>query len=503
MIRIKDLYEKIVSPKSTDVVKIASALPVLEEMSSLLDLLASPWAMVVKDMIPFAPAAIAILQQFKDELSVEECVVFIAQVAYLESWQEEIKQKPDWWGKVKEDLPSPKFDEKLFALGEMEIDSAGLMAILDELPTSELMARFNGILSTRLQELGLEESDSRAIVLRVAGRTDRYLHQILADNADQVEVLAEFSHTGELDKTKYYASIDRYLATEIAPLPNEILFETEHLQLTIGDIYVSLNVQPLAQDGSPTAQPPMPIKTWAVDRLLDPKSNKILLVEGMAGSGKSTFCRMFADYTRRKLPFIPILIRLRKLSSILQERDYFGKYANDQTFTQTLDVLLKDSGFVYDGWLTNKNQRCLFLLDGWDELGSAESIDLLGQVERFQERSHHRCLITSRTLAIKNLERSIFDPDCLERVELINTIDRKSWLDKWEAKFGLVDRQGLEKFIQTYSQDTHEIGDSSIDANLVGEPLRLYLLGRIYQENQHQVTDRLLREFRLKSMSRI
>jgi hypothetical protein len=491
MIRIKDLYEKIVSPKSNDVVRSESALPALGEMSSLLDLLASPWAMVVKDMIPFAPAAIAILQQFKDELSVEECVVFVAQVAYLESWQEEVKQKPDWWGKVKEDLPSPKFDEKLFALGEMEIDSAGLMAILHELPTSELMARFNAILSTRLQELGLEESDTRSIVLRVAGRTDRYLHQILAENAERVEVLAEFSHTGGLDTSKYYASIDRYLATEIAPLPDEILFETEHLKLTLGDIYVSLNVQLLEQDGSPTSQVPMPIESWAIDRLLDPKCNKILLVQGIAGSGKSTFCRVFADYTRRKLPFIPILIRLRKLRSIAQ------------TFTQTLELFLKDSGFIYDGWLTNKNQRYLFLLDGWDELGAAESIELLEQVARFQERSHHRCLITGRTLAILDLDRCIFDADHLERVELTETIDHNPWLDKWEAKFGILDRQGLEKFLQIYFQTTDDLAHRSIDSNLVGEPLTLYLLGKIYRESQLQPIDRLYQEFRLKSMSRI
>ncbi len=491
MIRIKDLYEKIVSPKSNDVVRLESALPALGEMSSLLDLLASPWAMVVKDMIPFAPAAIAILQQFKDELSLEECVVFVAQVAYLESWQEEIKQKPDWWGKVKEDLPSPKFDEKLFALGEMEIDSAALMAILDELPTSELMARFNAILSTRLQELGLKESDTRSIVLRVAGRTDRYLHQILADNADRVEVLAEFAQTGGLDTRKYYASIDRYLATEIAPLPDEILFKTEHLQLTIGDIYVSLDVQLLEPDGSPTPQAPMPIESWAIDRLLDPKCNKILVVQGIAGSGKSTFCRMFADYTRRKLPFIPILIRLRRLRSI------------EETFTQTLEFFLTDSGFIYDGWLTNKNQRCLFLLDGWDDLGAGESnglpsasaIELLEQIERFQERSHHRCLITTR-MAIEDLDRSIFDGDRLERVELTRMNDRHPWLDKWEAKFGLVDRQRLEKFLDTYSEDP------KISTSL-GEPLTLYLLGRIYRESQLQPIDRLLQEFRLKSMSRI
>jgi hypothetical protein len=227
-IRVKDLYEKIVAFKSTNIVKTEAEsgtarldlsqnhghISALGGMSSLLDLLSSPLAVLVKDTIPLAPVAIAILQQFKHELTLEECVVFVAQVAYLESWEEEVQEKLDWWHKVIYDRPSPKFEQKLLDLGEMEIDRSATLNILDRLLSSDLMARFNDILSIRLQELGLDERDARIVVLRVAENTPRYFHRILADNIDRVKVLGEFYKAKE---TEVNTSTARQLQTDIDP----------------------------------------------------------------------------------------------------------------------------------------------------------------------------------------------------------------------------------------------------------------------------------------------
>jgi hypothetical protein len=230
-IRIKDLYAKIVSPKSGEGVKPSSAsdlnqsqddLSVLGGMSSLLDLLSSPLAVLVKDTIPLAPVTIAILQQFKHELTLEECVVFVAQVAYLESWEEEVQEKLDWWHKVIHDRPSSKFEQKLLDLGEMEIDRAQAMTILHQLPSSDLMARFNDILSLRLQELGLDEVDARIVVLRVAGNTPLYFHRILTENIDRVKVLGEFYQTKERNVDPDDAIVNPQLQTDIIP-PTELL----------------------------------------------------------------------------------------------------------------------------------------------------------------------------------------------------------------------------------------------------------------------------------------
>ncbi len=220
-IRVKDLYKKIVSSKSSEIVTVEAesdlseshrTISVLGGMSSLLDLLSSPLAVLVKDTIPLAPVATAILQRFKYELTLEECVVFVAQVAYLESWEEEVQEKLDWWHKVIYDRPSPKFEQKLLDLGEMEIDRSAAMSILDELPSSDLMARFNDILSIRLQELGLDEADAQIVVLRVAVNTPRYFHRILAENIDEVQVLEEFYKPVRMDVDKYDNS---YLQPEI------------------------------------------------------------------------------------------------------------------------------------------------------------------------------------------------------------------------------------------------------------------------------------------------
>jgi hypothetical protein len=229
MIRIKDLYEKIVSSKSTAVVRTGAGLATvgldlnesqghisaLGGMSSLLDLLSSPLAVLVKDTIPLAPVAIAILQRFKYELTLEECVVFVAQVAYLESWEEEVQEKLDWWHKVIYDRPSPKFEQKLLDLGEMEIDRSAAIDILHQLSASDLIARFNDVLSTRLQELGLDEADALIVVGRVAENTPRYFHRILAENIDNVKVLGEFYKT---EGKGVNTSDDRYLQPDIPPV---------------------------------------------------------------------------------------------------------------------------------------------------------------------------------------------------------------------------------------------------------------------------------------------
>jgi hypothetical protein len=62
--------------------------PYVTEMSSLLDVLNSPIAAVVKDVIPFAPIAVTILQIICDatkrEPTLEQCVALMSQAAYLD-----------------------------------------------------------------------------------------------------------------------------------------------------------------------------------------------------------------------------------------------------------------------------------------------------------------------------------------------------------------------------------------------------------------------------------
>jgi uncharacterized protein YjbI with pentapeptide repeats len=503
MSKIKDLYGKIVSTRSTEVVKTGaelvkalldwakalkenkSALPDLGEISSLLAVLNSPLAMVVKDTVPFAPLVLTILKQFQHELNLEECVTFIAQAAYLESWQAELTQQPDWLQKVDLHRESTTIAPKLKALGELEIRSAVKTSVLQSLPSSELVVKFNEILTARLEELGVSTAEAQRISLVVAQNAPRYLHQQIAESAKKVEVLAQLYNNGGVEAENFYSSIDEYVAAKIKPLPELAVFDEAELKLK--NIFVQLDVQPLTQDGKPKQTAPISIGTWAINSLLNPTSHKILFVQGEAGRGKSAFCRMFAAYVQRQIPFTPILIRLRDLKTL------------ENYFTKTLEAHLQNWSFTHkNDWLADKNQRFLFLLDGFDELlleGRATGglKEFLGQIEGFfNENCHHRCLITGRPLALQGLERSAFRSECLERVELMKmtSFQHDAWLNRWAVKFGQTERQTFEQFLQACPPDIYDRSQpQQANTNLVGEPLMLYLLARMHRAGAIQASE--------------
>ncbi len=75
--------------------------------------------------------------------------------------------------------------------------------------------------------------------------------------------------------------------------------------------------------------------------------------------------------------------------------------ALENNLTDTLENYLEAVDFVKSnsGWLTDKNTRFLFLLDGFDELllegrVSGGLKDFLQQVEDFQRNSNHRFVVT-------------------------------------------------------------------------------------------------------------
>jgi uncharacterized protein YjbI with pentapeptide repeats len=173
------------------------------------------------------------------------------------------------------------------------------------------------------------------------------------------------------------------------------------------------------------------------------------------------------------LAFTPILIRLREILKL------------GNNLTETLENHLENWNFTKDSkWLTNKNQRFLFLLDGFDELllegrSTGGLKDFLEQVERFQANSHHRIIITGRPLAIQGLERSTFQrKGCIERAKILPMNDtlRNEWLKKWGVKFGEEKQTTFGQFLKACPDD--------IRNQLAREPLLLYVLGRIHREGE-------------------
>jgi Pentapeptide repeats (8 copies)/NACHT domain len=381
MVKPRELLIKLFSKDSTELVKtgaestkavfelgkaikenkgtLAELQPYLGQISSLLDILNSPWRQVIKEGIPFASLAMTLLslgcEQLKQDPSLESCVVLVTQAAYLASWQAELELNPDLLRGKDLTKESKQIDRNFKKLADIEIDRATATQVITALPSSDLVRQFNQILVDRLVESGVDSLAASRFADRVAWGAPRYVNQMVAEHTEKIKVLAEVYRNGGKEVLAHYASIDDYLRDRIQPLPSEQVFDEKNLQLR--EIYVPLEIQPLAPSGENTSALPQPIEAWAIDKLLDSESKAILFIQGEAGRGKSVFCRMFADLVRQELAFTPILIRLREILTL------------GDTLTETLQQYLENFDFSKGkSWLIDKNQRFLFLLDGFDEL---------------------------------------------------------------------------------------------------------------------------------------
>ncbi|MBD1853175.1 pentapeptide repeat-containing protein [Cyanobacteria bacterium FACHB-502] len=468
--------------------KVEVLRPYIGEISSLLDVLNSPLAQVIKDTIPFAPLAITVLklvaESTKKEPTLEQCIMLVSQTAYLDSLRSLLKPYAQQLGQRKQKQASETIARQLKQLGEKEFSDQDTKDALLNFPNSRLAQEFNRILKARLEEAGFLKHRAASLTSRIAWNTPRYINAALAQNADTLKPLAELHRNGGREVLERYSSIDTYLAERIKPCPNEKVFAE---LFTFRDIYVSLKAQIIKNDGGvDKSKAPVDLEAWARTLLNDDQpKDKVLFIQGGPGRGKSVFCRMFADQVRQfEYPrWIPILIRLRDIRVL--EKDF------EETLKKAVD---RDFAKNDPGWLTDRNIRFLFLLDGFDELlmegrtsGGLE--EFLKQVGRFQEsckensEKGHRVLITGRTLSLQSIERQM--PSNLERVEILpmNQDLQKKWFEKWQNLVGIQKAQAFQTFLQD-SRCPERIRGSENEAGLAQEPLLLYLLAAMHRDEE-------------------
>jgi NACHT domain len=465
--------------------------PYVTEMSSLLDVLNSPIAAVVKDVIPFAPIAVTILQIIcettKREPTLEECVALMSQAAYLESLRDVFGTVDGvaLVGRLESEHAAATVQAKIRQLGNLSLDRNAAEKVITEFAATELAQAFNGALVARLVDAGIDTATAATWAQRVAWNTPRFFSQALAEAEDKVKTLAKLLNNGGRTMLERSSSIDLYLTEYIKPLPQEMVFDEPDLRY--GEIYVSLQVQPLSEyTRKENGGNPMNLEAKILSILAEqePSEKSIVFIQGDAGQGKSVFCRMFSDRVRRELfpSFTPILIRLRDLRTL----------ANN--LTTTLETYLENLDFVQSdgGWLTDRNQRFLFLLDGFDELvlqGGVKSgetgglKEFLEQVVSFQKGSHHRFVITGRPLSLQGIDRLISQTKNLVRLALcpMQDDDRDLWLEKWAVKFGADERDAFAAFLTDCPEDVND--------KLAREPLLLYLLGRMHRDKAISVAE--------------
>ncbi|MBW4691722.1 MAG: pentapeptide repeat-containing protein [Lyngbya sp. HA4199-MV5] len=464
--------------------KVETLKPYIGQISSLLDVLNAPFAQIVKDTIPFAPLAITILKLVCDythkEPSLEQCVALVSQVAYLESLQVILKETPDVLNRLDNVPVSDAIAQQIKKLGDLEIDDRDARKAILYFHESKLAAAFNEVLHARLVQAGLETTDAQTLVDRVARKTDEYMPPALAQVGDGVKRLVEWYRVGGREVLEKYTSVDDYLAQQIQTRPLEKVFAEN---FTFRDIYVPLKAQFMQTDGEVDEdKESIELEQWAKDLLNDDqRRDRVMFIQGGPGRGKSVFCRMFADWVRQhEHPrWTPILIRLRDLRTL--EKDF------EETLRKAVD---RDFARTDPGWLTDRNIRFLFLLDGFDELlmegrtsGGLE--EFLKQVRRFQEsckdnaEKGHRVLITGRSLSLQSIERLM--PANLERVELLPMDDelQERWFTQW-GKLNNVDPVHLKAILQD-----ERLPDRVRE--LAREPLLLYLLAAMHRDGEFRL----------------
>jgi len=459
----------------------------LDNSNLLLEVLNSPLAQVVGTGLPFVGMAAKMLAFFiektQQQPTLAECIFLVSQAAYLESFKDFLGQDESLLNRIGQTLVSDKVKQLLKNLADLEISDKAADETVICFRDSMLAEEFNLVLSERLQQAGLNADEAQILTKRVAANTHRYLIKAWADSGDTMKHLAQPSFSEWREEQKKYNSIDQYLKEQIASLPLESVFAEN---FSFKDIYVPLKEKPIDANGKLINDAEaLDLETWAKDLLEDEnKQNRVMFVEAGPGRGKSVFCRMFADWVRQNLHpiWMPVLIRLRDIPTL------------QKSFLQTLKEAV-NAGFASDDdWLTDRNTRYLFFLDGFDELlmegRSSGGLELfIEQVGLFQRQcAHssgrgHRVLITGRPLALRRVERKM--PDNLERVKIQVMDDelQQQWLSKWKTQLGAEKTSAFQQFLQD------ECCPEQVKSDLAREPLLLYLLAAMHRDGKLKVED--------------
>lgn len=442
--------------------------------------LASPIAPIVSAGLPFVWISTRLLKRFHDkpekERTLEDCVKIASTLAYLKSLEKLLEKNDLGTRPIVKDV-ADTLQQQAEKLENFQLTEEQAQEVIVCFHESELAKAFNQLLSNNLQQAGINQNEAEIVTERVSRNTHRYLNQSLAEAGDAVKTLAQLYRDGWREELKKYSSIDKYLQ-KIAEKPDEEVFREK---FTFRDIYVPLKAKPVDENGDLDKNAKaFDLETWAKDILnTTQKQDNVMFIQGGPGRGKSVFCRMFADWVRQNLHpnWTPVLIRLR---DIRQLQPSFR-----QTLREAVNAYFAESD---NGWLTDRNTRYLFLLDGFDELlmegrtsgGLEEFMKQVGQFQSDCQQSKemgHRVLITGRALALHSMKLPM--PRNLKRVEIQPMDDtlQEQWFTKWSAQVGGDKTSAFQEFLQD-SRCPDRVRE------LAREPLLLYLLAAMHRDGK-------------------
>ncbi|TAE56995.1 MAG: NACHT domain-containing protein [Nostocales cyanobacterium] len=460
------------TPKIDDIhdneINLAAITDLLEDSSSFLDVLCLPLAQMLEGNLSYVSLGVNLLKKYQEinrELpSIEECTLIISQTAYLESIKEILSLYPliNWDVNV-ENLQN--FSNKLRYIQNFELEETSLKNIFLCFHNSKLSEIFNQILLLRLVSPNVSNFLASLLTKRIAANTHRYIIHIITELEEEIQNLIINDFGNWKDEQQVIQIIDEYLYTHIQPQPLATFFDQSY---SWKDIYIPIKAKTIDKYSHV-----VDLEAWVKGIILNPqKLEQVMLIEGDAGSGKSVFCFMFADWVRQHLYplWTPILINLKNIN-------YSG-----ESLEEILEVELKDSLISQSpNWLNNKNTNFLFIFDGLDELNVnlekfLNLVSVLQEKCKNKEEMGHRSLITCRTKTLQYVEKI---PQNLERAKILELDSQlqEKWFKKW---ISLPENKGQKTDIEEYLSSKKCPKAINIIAS---EPLYLHLLSLMYRDD--------------------
>jgi uncharacterized protein YjbI with pentapeptide repeats len=508
-----DIFKKIKENEDDSSIK---SLIASSRASSLLELLNCPPVEIIGESLPFVSGVFKFIKLYEEHQNENAppayCASLVSQTAYLKSYcqvlswtenqlvLERIKDSQSTSEEVKKEIKN---------LEEIQLtDSDIIRRMMIRFHESDLASKFNSILKKRFEESGLNEDEAKILTEKISRNTHRHLLDTVVELGDRVKNLQTiYPAEGRRKDIETYMAIDLYLEENIKKLPKKNVFKEN---FTCEEIYVPLNARDLDQEKDE------PLESLVKNWLRDEESGepaKVMFVQATPGRGKTLFCRMFAEFVRANMYPIwtPIFIELKSINN--EASSLRAK------LTEAVNKPFADG--ANGGWLSDRNTRFLFLLDGFDELpddrqSSSEREDFLKSVLNFQKNCNedpemgHRVLITGRTLTLtdKAINSDFIDESLLKkckRVEILEMNEKlqDEWLGKWEAcsakdpspeflkqnpefvkqnpEFVKRKNELFRNFLKSKDCPTCLCGSDS-EVGLAQEPLLLYLLASMYQK---------------------
>lgn len=515
------------------------------DISPLTELLEQPLTIVWQQIEPISQLSVQLLRIWsrKRALKRNEGTWLAFQIAYIQAFQKILEQenilKRPWLDRASVPITATVDNPRLSTLSDPQLQALiktlrpgrltdtqaeQALSIIGE---SFLVQQMNNLAIAWFISNGLEEIPAKVVAQRLIYALPGHLLSVIAENPLPLAQLQRFVRLGNLASniesqiitdSEELEILDQDHTFSVVPTPSpaiitriDLLRENYRASLlkdlsepllgelfALKDIFVNPKATPVeaeletklryTTDGNsfnpPTnAAPAVDLMEWSMNQLS--QLDSVAIIEGESGSGKTSFCQIWAAKIAQETypSWMPIVIRLRDAT--------LGR-----SLTQTLDSAFPLAKFTCaDGWLSPQNPPCLLILDGLDELPASPVAErqfsaFFDQVKDFQRqfsgasgRPRHKIFITCRSAILRNLAHSL--PASFERMA-ITQLDQeqlKEWFKRWaklqskslaQAFFSFLKQSGVFQF-------RLEVKSFAIFAH---QPLKLLLIGILYRSGR-------------------